>query len=88
MIELLGHKRSISQEPWPKFSEALCVDSTAVVAIQVNGKVRGRVALARALVGSDLDAAVHAHPEIQRLLAGKPVKKLIVIHGKIINIVA
>ena len=45
---LQGHEQSLAYEPWPTWDEALCVDDVVEMAVQVNGKVRGRVTLPRA----------------------------------------
>jgi leucyl-tRNA synthetase len=55
--------------------------------VQVNGKMRGKITLPRSLAGKDLEAAVLAHPDVQTAIAGKPVKKLVVVPGKIVNLV-
>ena len=83
----LGHTTSLAYEPWPSFDPALLVEDTVEIAVQVNGKVRGRVRIpagadqATALAAAKADAAVKPH------LEGKAIRKEIVVPGKLVNIV-
>jgi len=72
---------------WPTFDPAQIQAADTDYPVQINGKVRGRVSLATTLDGAELEAAVRAHPEVIALVAGKPIRKLIVVRHKIINIV-
>jgi len=82
----LGHQASIHLADWPVFDPALLVDQTVTYAIQVNGKLRGEVSVA---VDTDKDAVTQAAQEkVQQHLAGKDIKKTIVVPGKIVNFVA
>ena len=82
----LGNQESIHLADWPVFDPALLVDQTVTYAIQVNGKLRGEVSVA---VNTDKDAvAVAAQEQVQQHLAGKDIKKTIVVPGKIVNFVA
>ena len=55
--------------------------------VQVNGKMRGKISLPRAMTGPALDQAVLAHPDVVAIIAGRPIKKLVVVPGKIVNLV-
>ena len=83
----LGHDTSLAYEPWPTWDEALCVDDVIEVAVQVNGKVRGRVTLGRAASEDEARAAALAADGVGAYTAGKSVKKFIYVPGKIINLV-
>jgi leucyl-tRNA synthetase len=83
----LGHDASLAHEAWPTFDEALCIDDVIEMAVQVNGKVRGRVMLARAASEADARAAALAAEGVVAFTAGKTVKKFIYVPGKIINLV-
>jgi leucyl-tRNA synthetase len=72
---------------WPTFDPAQIQAADTDYPVQINGKVRGRVSLATILEGAALDDAVKTHPEVVALVAGKPIRKLIVVRHKIINIV-
>jgi leucyl-tRNA synthetase len=84
---LQGHATSLAREPWPAWDEALTIDDVIEMAVQVNGKVRGRVTLPRAAAEADARAAALADPGVSSAIAGKPVKKLVYVPGKIINLV-
>ncbi len=84
---LQGHTESLAREPWPTWDEALCVDDVIEMAVQVNGKVRGRVTLPRAASEGDARAAALAAEGVGAHTAGKQVKKFIYVPGKIINLV-
>ena len=83
----LGHAASLAYEPWPAFDEALCVDDVVEIAVQVNGKVRGRVQLARDASEADARAAALAADGIAARLAGQAVKKFVYVPGQIVNLV-
>ena len=85
--EKLGHKQSLAKQPWPVYDEALCVDSTATIAIQVNGKVRGKVELEIDIKEDEALAAALLQPSVAKYTDGLEVKKVIYVKGKILNIV-
>jgi leucyl-tRNA synthetase len=83
----LGGKASLAYEPWPSFDPALVKDDVVEIGVQVNGKVRGAVELAvDATQEAALEAAA-ASPNVASHLAGKTVKKVIYVAGKILNII-
>ena len=84
---LTGHEESLAYEPWPTYDEALTVDDVVEVPVQINGKVRGRVMLAKAASEGDARAAALAVDSVAGALGGKQVKKFIYVPGKIVNIV-
>ena len=74
--------------PWPKADPAMLVDDTVTLPIQINGKRRGEIAVPRDMAAPEVEALVLADAAIQRFLDGKPPKKLIVVPGRIVNVVA
>ncbi len=84
---LQGHAGSLAYEPWPTWNETLCVDDVIEMAVQVNGKVRGRVTLPRAAGEDEARAAALAAEGVAAHTSGKQVKKFIYVPGKIINLV-
>ncbi|APR84707.1 Leucyl-tRNA synthetase [Minicystis rosea] len=82
-----GNAASLAYEPWPSWDEALCVDDEVEMAVQVNGKVRGRVTLGRNASEDEARAAALAADGVSGFTAGKAVKKFIYVPGKIVNIV-
>ena len=83
----LGHSDSIAYETWPKFDPAKCEISTAKIAIQVLGKLRGTVEIDKSAPESELIEAAKAIPAVARQLEGKTIKKTIVVPGKILNFI-
>lgn len=87
--QLLGKTsaRGLSHEPWPQYVEALCTDSTAVVAIQINGKVRAKVEMEKDLSEPDAISIALQQQGVTKFMEGKPIKKSIYVPGRILNIV-
>lgn len=85
---MLGHDTSLAYEPWVEYDEALCVDNTVKMGVQVNGKVRGEIEIAK---DADQEAAMAEalkQSRIESQLEGKEIKKIIYVAGRILNIVA
>jgi len=83
----LGHTTLIGQEPWPTYDEALTRDETVELAVQVLGRVRGRMTVAADASDDDILAAALAIENVQRDLAGRKIKKHIIIRGRLINLI-
>jgi leucyl-tRNA synthetase len=86
--EKLGHKESLAYAPWPKYDDALLKEDKVTVILQVNGKIRDRVEVPAQISAADLEKLALANTHIQQNLASKQVKKVIVVPGKLVNIVA
>ena len=87
MWAALGHQSLLCDQPWPKADPALLVDDQVTVAVQVNGKLRATVALARDAAEDVARAAALAAPNVVAAMAGKPARKVIVVPNRIINVV-
>jgi leucyl-tRNA synthetase len=85
--EKLGGTGFLIQQPWPTFDEALTQDAVVSLAVQVNGKLRGNLEVAREAADDDVRAQALALPNVAKHLEGKTVRKVIVVKGKIVNIV-
>jgi len=85
--EKLGHKESIAKVDFPKFDAQYLVESTKVYPISFNGKMRFTMELSLDLSKEAIEKAVMAHPKTQQQLQGRTPKKVIVVPGKIVNIV-
>lgn len=83
----LGHKESISTAIFPVFEEKHLVESTKQYPISFNGKMRFTMELSLDLSKDEIEAAVMAHEKTQEQLAGREPKKVIVVPGKIVNVV-
>jgi leucyl-tRNA synthetase len=86
--QILGHKTLIVETEWPEADPALVRSDTVTIAVQVNGKRRGEIALARGLDKQDAERAALALEGVQRALEGKAPRKVIVVPDRIVNIVA
>ena len=83
----LGHDTLLVDRAWPAADAALTRDDVVTVAVQVNGKLRATLDLPRDLSQDEAAAAALACPAVQRALDGKPVRKVIVVPNRIINVV-
>jgi len=84
--ERAGHAGSVFDAGWPQFDAALVADELATVAVQVNGRTRGTVQLARDAAQDDAVAAATAEPAVARHVTG-PVRKIIYVPGRLLNLV-
>ncbi len=85
--EKLGHHESLTYAPWPTFDASKLVDDTTEVIVQVNGKLRAKLQVAKDTAKDVLQAQALADEHIQAFIADKNVVKVIVIPNKIVNIV-
>lgn len=84
----LGYPESLAYEPWPEADEALLVESSITLPVQVNGKMRGTVEVAANAAEEEALEAGRALPSVQKFLEGKKVAKVIFVPGRILNLVA
>jgi len=73
--------------PWPACDEAALVRETVEIAVQVNGKVRGRLDVPADLAREGAEAYFRSVPEVRRLVGDKPIHKLVFVPGRLVNIV-
>ncbi|MBU4568956.1 MAG: leucine--tRNA ligase, partial [Alphaproteobacteria bacterium] len=85
--ERIGGEGFVSAAAWPEADPALTTDDSVTLAVQVNGKRRGEITVAKDLGNDAVEAAARALPEVEAFIAGKDVKKTIVVPGRIVNIV-
>jgi len=85
--EQLGRKGPVFRQPWPAYDEELAKEDAADVVLQVNGKVRGRIAVPFGAPQAELEKRALADPKTQPFVAGKQVVKVIVVPDKLVNIV-
>ncbi|MEN1970311.1 leucine--tRNA ligase [Lentibacillus sp. N15] len=84
----LGHTDTISYEAWPIFDEAKLVEDEIEVVLQVMGKVRSKMSVAKDISKEELEKQALEDEKIQEWVQGKTVRKVIVVPGKLVNIVA
>ncbi|MCG8588477.1 MAG: leucine--tRNA ligase [Proteobacteria bacterium] len=83
----LGHAETIAYETWPEADESLLVDDQVTLVVQVNGKRRDQLEVATDADREAVEAAALALPKVQKHLAGRAPKKVIVVPGRLVNIV-
>jgi leucyl-tRNA synthetase len=83
----LGHGESVAHAPWPAADPALLEEKTVTLVVQVNGKRRGELVLPAGADDATVEAAALALEPVQRHLAGRAPKKVIVVPGRIVNVV-
>src|SRR5690349_15573770 len=83
----LGHKSLVATEAWPQVEPDLLVESSITLPVQINGKKRADVTVARDAGNSDIGAAVLALDAVKKALEGKSPKKVIVVPQRIVNVV-
>ena len=84
----LGHKSLVASQPWPKLEPDLLIEDTITLPVQINGKKRGDVTVARNAEKAEIETAVLALDAVKKALDGKPPKKVIVVPQRIVNVVA
>jgi leucyl-tRNA synthetase len=83
----LGHADSVVDCRWPQADRAALVRDSIELVIQVNGKMRGKVAVAADAADADIRAAALAEPNVQRFMAGKQPRKVIIVPRRLVNVV-
>ena len=84
----LGYHTLLAEQPWPEADQALLVDDTITIAVQVNGKRRAELTIARSASQSEVETAALALEPVVRAIDGKAPKKVIVVPQRIVNVVA
>ena len=85
--ESLGNKTSIANAAWPQHDPEAIVAKSVTVVVQVNGKVRSKLTLAVGTSDKDIEAAALADPKVKEHTNGKAPKKVIIVQGKLVNVV-
>ena len=83
----LGETGLISQSKWPKVNKALLENDNVTVAVQINGKKRTLMTFPKSLSKEEIESLALSNDNIKKILAGAPPKKVIVVPGRIVNIV-
>ena len=83
----LGHKSTLAYEPWPKYDPELTKADEIEVPVQINGKLRAKLTVPADIDEATMRETALADPRIRSLINGKQVRKVIVVPGKLVNIV-
>jgi len=82
-----GGKGLVALAPWPKADPAMLTETTVTLPIQINGKRRAEITVPKDMPPAEVEQVALADEAVVRFLAGQPVKKLIVVPGRIVNVV-
>jgi len=85
---LLGHKTLVAEEPWPVADSGLLTEDTVTIAVQVNGKRRDELTIARDASKEDIEAAALGLENVARAIGGRKIKKVVIVPRRIVNVVA
>ncbi len=85
--ERLGHREGLEAAGWPSFDPAATVDEELLIVVQVNGKLRGKITVPVGAAEEAVKAAAIADVNVQAFTAGKELRKVIYVPGKLVNIV-
>ena len=85
--QALGHADSVADQPWPQADESALVKDSVELVVQVNGKVRGKIAVAAGAADELIIDAALAEPNVKRFMQGKALRKPIVVPGRLVNLV-
>ncbi len=83
----LGIEGGLHRAAWPEFDPAMLVESEIEIPVQVQGKLRARIKVPAAASASEIEAIALADPGVVPHLSGKPPKKVIVVPGRMVNVV-
>jgi leucyl-tRNA synthetase len=83
----LGHAGSLAYEAWPAYDAAELVDATVTLPVSINGKLKEKLEVPRGADQASIEKMVLANERIQRSLGGKPVRKVIYVEGRMVNLV-
>ena len=87
MWEKMSFGGTVTDQSWPEFDEAKCVDATVEIAVQVNGKIKARINVATDISNEDAIAAAKEVDAVKEIIDGKQVVKELYVKGKLVNIV-
>ncbi|MGE4296594.1 MAG: leucine--tRNA ligase [Desulfovibrionaceae bacterium] len=85
--ETLGHKEPLTLTAWPEHDPEALVTDEVVVVVQVNGKLRGKIAVANDAPQEEIEQLALAEHNVAKHIEGKTVRKVIVVRGKLVNVV-
>ncbi len=85
--EAIGGAGSIANAPWPEYDPEAIKEAEVTIVVQVNGKVRSKITLPAGVADKEIEAAALADAKVREYTDGKPPKKVIVVQGKLVNVV-
>jgi leucyl-tRNA synthetase len=87
MWQALGHARSVVQEVWPKWDEEAVEEDMQLIVVQVNGRLRNRIYVSPSASDEEVEKAALADERIKTFIGDQPVRKVVVVPGRLVNLV-
>ena len=87
MWEMSGHETEIEKMAWPKFSHDIAKEDELTIVVQINGKVRSRLCVSTEITNEQLEEMVLTDERVGQFIKNRAIKKVIVVKGKLVNIV-
>ena len=87
MWESLGHQHSVVQESWPEWDNEAAAEEKLLIVVQVNGKLRNRIQVSPDASKEEVEEAALADERIRAFVGEKPVRKVVVVPGRLVNVV-
>ncbi len=88
LYQIMNYGGVLNEQSWPKYDEALCVDSTIEIAVQINGKIKAKLNIPAEAGQDEVLGLAKADPAVSEAVAGKNIVKEIYVKGRLVNIVA
>ncbi len=88
LYQIMNYGGVLNEQSWPKYDEALCVDSTIEIAVQINGKIKAKLNIPADAGQDEVLGLAKADPAVAEAVAGKNIVKEIYVKGRLVNIVA
>lgn len=86
--QILGAKEALADQPWPEFDETFLIEDEIEIVVQVNGKVRDKILVGKDASKDEVEALALASEKAQSFIEGNTVRKVIVVPGRLVNVVA
>jgi len=83
----LGHQQTVMSVPWPQIDESALAQDSLELMVQINGKLRGKIAVSASASAGDIEETALNDEHVKRFIDDKPVKKVIIVPNKLVNIV-
>jgi leucyl-tRNA synthetase len=83
----LGHGEDVLNAAWPEPDPAALARSLVTLVVQVNGKLRGQIEVSVDADRAAIEQAARAEPNVQRFVEGRPIRKIVIVPGKLVNMV-
>lgn len=85
--EILGFGGTIAGQTWPDYDPAMLIETEFEMPIQINGKLRDKITVNKDATREEIESAARSSPKIAEWTSGKEIKRVIVVPGKLVNIV-